>query len=133
MIEVVTVSVVACAAIAYVLVPLRGPEDVVDDMIPDALERARNNKTSALTAIIDVEEEALVGKLTPSELERLRTEYERDALAALEQMDKLTEGGPTHVEADPLEAEIEAMRQRLACPSCGAMREPGATCSRCGV
>ena len=133
MIAGLVVSLVACVFIAYVIAPLRGPDDVVDDAVPDALERARHNKTTALTAIIDVEEEALVGKLSPAELERLRTEYERDALAALDQMDKLTEGRHVTVEADPLEAEIEAMRQRLACPSCGAMREPGATCSRCGV
>lgn len=128
---VIVVVLLTCVALAYVVLPLRRPEDESIDETPMALERARENKTSALTAIIDLEEEAQIGKLSQEELELLRAEYEREALDALAQMDALT--APGVAEVDPLEAEIEAMRQRLACPSCGAMREPGATCSRCGT
>lgn len=131
MIGALVVSLIACVALVYVVAPLRRPDEAVDDATPHALERARETKTAALTAIIDLEEEAQVGKLSRSELEVLRTEYEREALGALDEIDALTT--PGGAEPDPLEAEIEAMRQRLACPSCGAMREPGETCSRCGA
>lgn len=131
MIGVIVVSLMAFIALVYVVAPLRRADDATEDEAPRALERARENKTAALTAIIDLEEEEQVGKLSQSELELLRSEYEREALVALEEMDALATPGDTAI--DPLEAEIEAMRHRLACPSCGAMREPGATCSRCGT
>lgn len=130
MIGVVLVSLLACAAIAYVALPLRRTDEEPAEA-PMALEEARENKTAALTAIIDLEEEAQMGKLSQAELEALRPEYERDALAALDEIDALS--APRDADIDPLEAEIEAMRRRLACPSCGAAREPGTTCSRCGV
>lgn len=130
MIGVVVVALLACAALVYVALPLRRADEAPVER-PDALEQAREKKTAALTAIIDLEEEAQVGKLTQAELEALRPEYEREALAALEQVDALS--AAREPDADPLEAEIEAMRQRLACPSCGAVREPGTVCSRCGV
>lgn len=130
MIGVVVVALLACAAIVYVALPLRGADED-PTALPDALEEARENKTAALTAIIDLEEEAQVGKLSQADVDVLRPQYEREALAALEQMDALTTS--RDVDVDPLEAEIEAMRRRLACPSCGRVREPGATCSRCGV
>lgn len=130
MIGILVVALLACAALAYVIVPLRRPERGASDPAAGALERARENKEVALTAIVDLEEEAEVGKLSQTELETLRIEYEHDALQALEQMDALGTG-PAH--DDPLEAEIDAMRKRLACPSCGAMREPGGTCSRCDL
>lgn len=127
----IVVAMAALAALAYVTAPLRRPETEPSNAIPVDLERAREEKTAALTAIIDLEEEAQVGKLTMSELETLRAEYEREALDALQRVDALTT--PQTAEIDPLEAEIEAMKRRLACPSCGAIREPGATCSRCGA
>lgn len=127
----IVVALAALAAAGFVIAPLLRREPESSNVIPAELERAREEKTAALTAIIDLEEEAQVGKLTMSELEVLRAEYEREALDALQRMDALTT--PATAELDPLEAEIEAMRRRLACPSCGAMREPGATCSRCGA
>lgn len=127
----IVVALAALAALAFVIAPLRRPEPDLADAVPADLERAREEKTAALTAIIDLEEEAQVGKLTTAELEVLRAGYEREALDALRRMDELTT--PSTAELDPLEAEIEAMKRRLACPSCGAMREPGATCSRCGA
>ena len=127
----IVVALAALAALAFVVAPLRRPEPEPSNAIPVDLERAREEKTAALTAIIDLEEEAQVGKLTLSELELLRAEYEREALDALQRIDELAT--PAMAEVDPLEAEIEAMKRRLACPSCGAMREPGATCSRCGA
>lgn len=117
-------------ALLYVVQPFRRKnyEEMVEG--PSPAQRAEEKKASALTAIIDLEEEAQVGKLTPQELERLRESYEREALDALAQLDALA---AAPVAEDPLEAEIAAVKQRLTCPSCGAPRASGGTCSRCGA
>lgn len=115
-------------ALLYVVQPFRRRSHAEMVEGPSPAQRAEEKKTSALTAIIDLEEEAQVGKLTPHELERLRESYEREALEALAQLDALA---ATPVAEDPLEAEIAAVKQRLTCPSCGAPRASGGTCSRC--
>lgn len=128
MIGVIVVALLAAAALAYVVSPLRKPETEELSGGPSAEEEAKERKGSALTAILDLEEEAEVGKLSGAELETLRAEYEREALLALEQLDRIA--APPRAD-DALEAEIEAMKKRLACPSCGAVRTSGGTCSRC--
>ena len=124
----IVIALLTLAALVYVTLPLRRDED--SEILGDsaALRDAQDRKESALTAILDVEEEAQVGKLTAEELEKLRYEYEREALAALEQLDRMS---ATTTSDDSLEREIAAMRERLACPTCGSMREPGGACSRC--
>ena len=124
----IVIALLTLAALVYVTLPLRRDEDLEVKGDSAALRAAQDRKESALTAILDVEEEAQVGKLTAEELEKLRFEYEREALAALEQLDRMT---ATTASDDSLESEIAAMRQRLACPTCGSMREPGGACSRC--
>lgn len=122
------VAALAVAALVYVILPL-GRVDQIDLMegpSPEAV--ALEDKNIALTAIIDLKEEAQVGKLSPEEHQRLRQGYESDALDALERLDTLSV--PIRSD-DPLEQEIAAMKQRLACPSCGALRSPGGTCTRC--
>lgn len=128
MIGVVIVAVLAVAALAYVIAPLWRPDAPELASGPTLEDEANERKGSALTAIMDIEEETRVGKLTQSEFESLRGEYEREALLALEQLDQM--GAQPHPD-DPLEAEIEAMKKRLACPSCGAVRTSGGACSRC--
>lgn len=125
---VIVIAFLTLAALVYITLPLRREETTEVHGDPPALREARDRKEGALTAILDVEEEARVGKLTEEELETLRYEYEREALAALEQLDRMT---VTSGADDSLEREIAEMRQRLACPTCGSMREPGGACSRC--
>lgn len=128
MIAVFVVALLAAAALAYVIAPLR--EAATDELAtgPSLEEEAQERKATALTAILDLEEESRMGKLTQGELETLRVEYEREALLALEQLDRIA--APPLAD-DPLEAEIAAMKKRLACPSCGAVRTAGGACSRC--
>ncbi len=129
MIEAVVVALLACVALVYVTNPLRRvPHEQPLREGPTPVEEAQERKVSALSAIVDLEEEAAVGKLTIPELEALREGYEREALAALAQLDALAAPAPAD---DPLEVEIAAMRKRLACPSCGALRDHEGTCSRC--
>ena len=128
MIGAIVVALLATAALVYVTSPLRRPETDELPGGPSIEEEAQERKGSALTAILDLQEEAEVGKLTPRELETLRAEYEREALLALEQLDRIA--SPPRVD-DALEAEIAEMKKRLACPSCGAVRTSGGACSRC--
>ncbi len=128
MIGILVVLLLAAGALAYVIAPLRRSETEGLPSGPSLEEQAQERKGSALTAILDLEEEAQVGKLTPDELETLRAEYEREALLALEQLDRIA--APAGAD-DALEAEIAAVKKRLACPSCGAVRTSGGACSRC--
>lgn len=124
------VIVLVVLALLYVAQPFRKKDTAEMQSGPSPAQEAHERKTAALTAIIDLEEEAQVGKLTPAELEVLRTTYEREALQALAQLDAMS---APPIPNDPLEAEIAAVKQRLTCPSCGAPRASGGTCSRCGA
>lgn len=128
MIGAIIVVVLAVAALIYVIAPLRRDDQRELPVGPSLEEDALERKGTALTAILDLEDEARVGKLTQEELETLRSEYEREALVALEELDRIA--GPPGAD-DALEAEIAAMKERLACPSCGALRTSGGACSRC--
>lgn len=127
MIGAIVVALLAAAALAYVIAPLREPESGALPVGPTLEQEAQERKGSALTAILDIEEEAEVGKLSQHEMEILREEYEREALLALEQLDRIAAPRAD----DALEAQIAAMKKRLACPSCGAVRASGGACSRC--
>lgn len=123
------VIVLVVLALLYVVQPFRRKDTSEMHSGPSPAQAAQEKKSAALTAIIDLEEEAQVGKLTAGELEVLRVTYEREALEALAQLDALS---VPRLNDDPLEAEIAAVKQRLTCPSCGAPRASGGTCSRCG-
>lgn len=124
------VIVLVVFALLYVAQPFRRKDTAEMQSGPSPVQEAQEKKTAALTAIIDLEEEAQVGKLSVSELEVLRATYEREALDALAQLDAMS---VPRTGDDPLEAEIAAVKARLTCPSCGAPRASGGTCSRCGV
>lgn len=129
MIATVIIAVLALAALVYVLGPLlRAPRRETRDESSLRAE-AQARKDAALTAILDVELEQEVGKLSPVDAATLRAQYEAEALAALKELDALHEDtrGSEH-----LEDEIATVRERLRCPSCGAPRMPGDRCPRCG-
>ena len=129
MIATIAIAVLAVAALIYVAAPLRrGPRFEVDTG-PTPQEEARDDKVVALAAIVDLEQERDAGKLSADDFAFLRGEYERDALEALRKLDAT---GETSLD-DELEREIAAARQRLACPSCGAPRDAGTPCARCGA
>lgn len=124
------VAFLAVLALIYVSAPIRRPQQDVDDA--QGTPEAEARKVAALTAILDLESERDMGKLSDADFEELRSTYEHDALIALAELDA-AEALPA---TDPLEREIAAMRERLRagrCPRCGATRAPGATCSRCGA
>jgi len=151
-IPVLVVVIVALTVLAWVALPLRrGPRS--DAPLPSLeLEEAEADKRSALVAIVDIENEHAVGKLSRPDLDALKAEYEARALEALRRTEALREEQPLSasggqadqrssrrsrqeewLDDDELELEIAAIRERLRCPSCGAARAPGAPCDRCGA
>jgi Zn finger protein HypA/HybF involved in hydrogenase expression len=127
-IAVLVVALLACAALAYVVLPLGQRRGQMVEAPPrvgelDAIKR------SALTAIVDLEADRSVGKLSDEDFEVLRAQYEGEALRALTELDALgaRPGGPD----EELEAEIAAMRVRLECPRCGSLRATDGTCPQC--
>ena len=141
MIAALVIALLACAALAYVATPMRSRRDEGDEPSPIPAE-LESKKRAALTAILDIENERDVGKLSDEDFQVLRGEYETEAVSALLQLDSLR-AAEDGAEAG-LEAEIAEIRARLAasggrrgdllaCPSCGAPRVPGRACDRCGA
>ncbi len=114
-------------ALVYVLRPLKdGPRgDVPLNSV--ALEDALERKRTAFGALIDIEEERSIGKMSSDDYASLRREYEAEALEALNALDQMDA-----TQDDPLEAEIAEFRNKMACPACGAPRRSGGVCERCG-
>lgn len=130
MIEVLLVALAAVAVLAYVLVPLRsGPRQDVP-LTSVRVEDAEERKRSALTALLDIEEERGIGKLSEGDFKALRAEYEVEAFQALVELDSL-QAAPEA--GDELEEEISTLRSKMTCSSCGALRPPGKACERCGA
>ena len=130
MIPGLVVALLAIVALIYVSAPIRRAPPILDDEGDTSEAEAR--KIAALTAILDLESERDVGKLSEADLAELRSTYEHDALAALADLDA-AEALPA---TDPLEREIASLRHRLSrdrCPSCDAARPAGTTCARCGA
>lgn len=128
MILVVVVALLACAALAYVALPL-GRRGRTEEG-PSAEGELDARKTTALSAIVDLENERLVGKLSDEDFDVLRAQYEAEALQALTDLDALRAQSDQPGDAS-LEAEIAEMRQRLACPRCGGLKSADGTCVQC--
>ncbi|MDQ3878527.1 MAG: hypothetical protein M3290_09310 [Actinomycetota bacterium] len=128
MIADLAIAILACAAIAYVAGAPRRAPGRFPDLVRATEDELNSKKRSALGAIIDIEDERTVGKLSQEDFEILRREYEAEALDALMELDSLG----SVPDDDLLEAEIAEMRARLACPRCGAPRLSAGPCERCG-
>lgn len=130
MIGAIIVVALAIAALAYVVAPVAARRsDTVNEPPPD--DPAEEKKAAALSGLIDLEDELDSGKLSAEDFRYLRERYERDALAALKEIQDRSGRDATD---DDLEREIAAVKARLRCPSCGTPRLAGAArCTRCGA
>ncbi len=136
MIPALLVAAVALVVFAWVTLPLR-KERAQDAPEPSReLEEAVADKRAALMAIVDIENERAVGKMSQADFDAHKAEYEAQALTALRAADALraSPARPPHEPEweDELELEIAAVRERLRCPNCGAARTPGEACEQCG-
>jgi hypothetical protein len=130
------VAIIGLGVLAWVTLPLRGGRSEDAPELSRALEEALADKRAALMAIVDIENERAVGKMSQADFDALKAEYESQALAALRNADALRASatGSAHEpeDDDELELEIAAVRERLRCPNCGAARTPGKACEQCG-
>jgi hypothetical protein len=128
--DVAIVVLLAAVAAVFVAAPIRrGVQVPVEDA---GLEDLHARKRSSLAALIDLESEHAVGKLSDADFEHVKATYESEALTILDEIDALEDAPPR----DDLESEIAAVRARLergTCPRCGAARRPGSRCPRCGA
>jgi hypothetical protein len=123
----VVVGSLALAALAYVAFPLLSRTGEPGTMLsPDPTAEAVRVKSSALAAIVDLEGEHEMGKLSTEDLEVLRRQPLAEALEAL----RVLRGGGDLDAA--LEREIAQARSLLSCAACGA-RLDGDVCRRCGA
>lgn len=128
MIALVLGTVLALAALAFVLVPLfaapRAPQ------LASPRSSAPDAPVDAIAALREVEFDRETGKLSDSDYATLKAEYTRDALAALRAQDAATSG----VSDAEVEAMILAYRTpRRSCDTCGPRPEADALyCSSCG-
>lgn len=124
----IIVAALAVGAIAYIVAPIgRWHRDVEES---SSETEAEEKKRVALIGILDLEEERDGGKLSEAEFIDLRARYERDALAALQELDKIA---PAATAEEQLEREIAAARAKLSCGTCGAPRvDEGVPCASCG-
>lgn len=130
MIPALVVAALASVALLYVVLPLGRDARREPAEVPTPADEAAARKRAALVAIIDLENERDVGKLSRDDFEKLRTEYEAEAVAAVRELDALTEDSTWD---DDLEIEIARIREQLKCPTCGAPRTPGGACATCGA
>jgi hypothetical protein len=131
----VIVAVLALIVLVWILGPIRRGVKPDVDGASQHVEETVALKNAALDAMVDIENERELGKLSDADFEALRAEYEREALAAL----RALETAEVEDVDDRLEAEIAAMKARLggvsnapACPECGTERTPGRPCPSCG-
>lgn len=124
MIPTLVVAIVAVAFAAWVLAPLKSGRRIAPTDTTARLDDALARKRRALEAIIDLERERDAGKLSATDLDDLKRDHEKDALEALREIELLQQA-----DADALEDEIAAVRERLACPVCGAPRAEGLSCA----
>jgi rubrerythrin len=118
------VALLGGVGVAYIVAPLRRatiPYSETDRFTEEALAR----KNNALDALIDIDEERAAGKLSAGDHDALKAELEVEVVRALDNLEALGSSD------EELEAEIAAMRDRLACPQCGTLKPPGKPCPRC--
>ena len=126
MIGAVVVVILVALALAYIAAPLLAGARRSAPPAPE--DEAAARKQAALEALVDLEEERAMGKLSKPDYDELLQRYEVEAVAALRELDAVR----VPDREDALEAEIAAARRRLECPHCGQLRPSGAPCPRCG-
>ncbi|HKV49763.1 MAG TPA: zinc ribbon domain-containing protein [Gemmatimonadaceae bacterium] len=128
MIPLILGTVLALAALAFVLVPLFFAARAVDVPAPPAADAGTS--AEAIAALREVEFDRETGKLSDADYTALKAAYTRDALAAL----RAEDAAPGRVSDAEVEAMILAYRApNRVCAVCGPRPEPDAIyCSTCG-
>ena len=132
MLPLIVGTLLAVAAVAYVLYPLlfgSAPATRRPVGLPRVAPVAEED---AIVALREIEFDRATGKLSDTDYAELKSRYTARALAA---MRARGEGGAGATPTDLVEATVLAYRARLkSCARCGPRPEPDAVyCSNCGA
>ncbi len=126
-------TVLALVALAFVLYPMFSDAAPAPDRMADDAPAADSPGKIAVDALREVEFDRATGKLSDSDYSALKSQYTRDALAAMRAQE--SDDVPADAAPDD-EAEAAILRYRIhsvACATCGPRPELGARfCSSCG-
>lgn len=95
--------------VAWIIKPLLAPAAVMTGL-EDELERLIEMKHAVYRAIIDLEHDAKVGKVSEEDQELIRRQHEAEAVVIIKQLDA---HATEHGLSDQIEREIAAARKRL--------------------
>lgn len=132
--------IVAVAAIAYVIAPLRKPGASIPDPREDELTELLARKESTLRAIKEAEFDFQTGKLSEEDFQRYDARLRRQAVVLMQQIDKYAPAG-SQID-DDIEQEIASLRTQkpqpapapTAAPATnGAGKLPQRFCHECGA
>ena len=102
----------------------------------DGTQQLYERKEQLLGAIVELELDHEIGKVPEEDFQRLFNQLESEALATIGKLDQLNGAGSSELESR-IEAEVAALRQSAAIPSCttcGAPRRDGDQfCPQCGT
>jgi len=105
--EVLLVVALALVGAGFVVIALqRGVAAPPTDPTLDDLEA---RKATALEALLDLDEEHAVGKISDTDYAELKASYEVEAVTVMDEIDRVDGAAP-----DAIEREIAAVRARLA-------------------
>ena len=104
--------------------------------IDDGSQQLYELKEQLLGAMVELELDHEIGKVPEDDFQRLFDQFESEALATIGKLDQLNGGGSSELESR-IDAEVAALRQSSAIPSCtkcGAPRRDGDQfCPQCGT
>lgn len=133
MIALIVGTVLALAALAFVLLPIFREASVPAPVMPGRVptpEPGSSERALAVAALREIEFDRATGKLSDADYAELKGTYTELALAAM----RREERGAPAVADDEIEALVASYRAKApACSSCGPRPEPDAIyCSGCG-
>lgn len=140
MITALLVAFIILAAIAFVAYPLFKPAPLpMTEETHPVLEELVTQRDAMYAAIKDLENEHATGKLSDADYRSLRAKYEAQAVAILQELDRVVATLPRVSPDDVIEREVARWRQsaskaRVPCPQCGTLcAVDDAFCATCGT
>ena len=126
-------TLLALAALAYVLFPLFAQEPQRHRQAAAPAPRPRDRGEDAVDALREIEFDRATGKLSDVDYDALKATYTARALAAMRAGDASAAEQALPAD-DAAEAAVQRVRMRLEeCAACGPRPEPDAIyCSSCG-
>jgi hypothetical protein len=137
MLALVIGTLLAVAALAYVLYPLLFAGSALGERTWPRTPRVASTAgdEDAVAALREIEFDRATGKLSDADYSDLKTRYTARALEAMRAAGRVGVDAGTPVSGDAAEAAVLAIRRRLrSCARCGPRPEADAVyCSNCGA